>query len=122
MTLTNTQVSQIRLLSTDANPPFLVSPEELNILYDQASSDTNTTVYNVMALMRTRLAAKLLQAGDKPEASWLNKQIDLLCERMKSYEDKYGIGSTMSVGTADLGIDSDLDSESVSTLPSWWYW
>jgi hypothetical protein len=120
MTLTNTQVSEIRLLATDIVDPFLVTAEWIEILYGQASSDMNTTVYNVMAVMKAKLAADLTRMGHKPEAQAKQDRLDALCERMKTYEDKYAIGSTMSVTTADLGLDTDLDSETASSLL--WDW
>lgn len=120
MTLTSTQISQIRLLATDVIDPFLVPYDWIQLLYDQADSDTNTTVYNVMALMKARLAADLTRAGHKPEAEAKKARLDALCERMKTYEETYGIGSTMSVGTVDLGLDADLDTTTLTDI--WGIW
>jgi hypothetical protein len=118
MTLTNTQISEIRLLSTDVNEPFLISAEWADLLYTQANSDLNTTVYNAMAIMKSKLADMLVRASDKRQEAWLDRRIDALCERMKTYENLYGIGSTMVVTTADLGTDTDLEDE--TDEPFWW--
>jgi hypothetical protein len=122
MTLTNTQISQIRLLATDDNTPFLVNSEAIDILYTQAGSDMNTAVYNVMALMKMRLAATVPMKDDKRHRDVLNARIDALCERMKYYETQYGIGSTMTVGTMDLGIDTDLSETDVSAFNTFGWW
>ncbi len=120
MTLTNTQISQIRLLATDVVEPFLISAEWADILYSQSSSDMNTTVYNAMALMKMLISADMTRMGHTPEAQAKKDRLAALCERMDYYESTYAIGSTMSVGTVDLGIDTDLDSETAADLL--WNW
>jgi hypothetical protein len=111
MTLTNNQVSLIRLKSGDNISPFLVPFEHIQLVYDDSAS-MDETIYHVVQLALDALTAERTRLGDKPGRETLDARIDNLKDKLKFYKEQAGLyGAPLTVGEVDFGIDEEYDED-----------
>jgi hypothetical protein len=107
-TPTATQVSTIRLDSTDVIEPFLVTYEEMALFYDQTEGNYAYTVFKVVTLMCTRWLNRRPRNGDKVGMEVYNARKKQLYELLEFWRSQSGVDDTpLSVGYLDTAIDAE---------------
>lgn len=106
-TLTQSQVSTIRLDSTDIIEPFLATYEQMALFYDQTEGNYNLTVFKVVQLMQAIHIGRRPRNGDKVGMEVWETRYKQLCERLEHWQKQAGVvNGSPTTRTLDSGIDT----------------
>ena len=115
-TLTITEIARLRKLTGDNDPDdYDLADSELQAEYDDAESDFNLTIVNVL---RQRLSLRLARidtsfSDGQGTSSESRSQEVAAIERLLAYwEAKVGVsGGVLYAGTLSLGLDQEDDDD-----------
>lgn len=109
-TMTAAQIERVRAFSGDKGAKPEVSDDLMQTFFDdeEVAGDLNKTVVYVLRVRVINAASLVNETNEAQVQKSLSQKFDQLKEMLKDWEARTGMdGSEISIGTLDLGIDTD---------------
>lgn len=130
-TLTVQEIAYIRMMSGDDCEVYDVSPVLLQYLHDSKATLAPLCMMadplggTIVWVIRARLAkaVKLFDEDGEGGSRSVSQKFDHLKDLLADWESRCGMsGGGITIGTLDLGIDSDSDGSEYASRLSYWSW
>lgn len=119
-TMTADEIEYVRVMSGDNCPDYDVSDVLMQKLWDRNGSDECSTIVYVLRIREAKSAVLVNQSTDGSQSQSLSQKHTQIRAMRQEWEQRCGMsGGTLSMGTFDLNIDADCDSEYLSRLEQW---